>query len=145
VVHGDFHGNGGFVTNGGAVGEPDDDLRTGLRWRREKTGKPLVVLIGADWCGACRVMKNTALPQVAQDAVFQGRRLHRRRTPTRRQDIARQVMQGRLDPATGYVPARRATSWTAAAACWSAEPGERSSKFLRAGVKNSLGKLAGRE
>ena len=34
-------------------------------------GKPLVVLVGADWCGACRVMKNSALPQVAKDGVFQ--------------------------------------------------------------------------
>jgi thioredoxin-like negative regulator of GroEL len=27
-------------------------------------GKPLVVLVGADWCAACVRMKNTTLPQV---------------------------------------------------------------------------------
>lgn len=32
--------------------------------------KPLVVLVGADWCGACRVMKNSSLPQVAKDGVL---------------------------------------------------------------------------
>jgi thioredoxin-like negative regulator of GroEL len=35
-----------------------------------KTGKPLVVLVGADWCGACRVMKSQTLPQVVGDEVF---------------------------------------------------------------------------
>jgi thioredoxin-like negative regulator of GroEL len=35
-----------------------------------KTGKPLVVLVGAEWCGACRVMKSQTLPQVVSDDVF---------------------------------------------------------------------------
>jgi thioredoxin-like negative regulator of GroEL len=35
-----------------------------------KTGKPLVVLVGAEWCGACRVMKSQTLPQVVGDDVF---------------------------------------------------------------------------
>jgi len=32
--------------------------------KQQETGKPLVVLIGADWCPACQTMKNSALPQV---------------------------------------------------------------------------------
>lgn len=36
----------------------------------EETGKPLVVLIGADWCPACQVMKRTTMPQVAKDGVL---------------------------------------------------------------------------
>ena len=30
------------------------------------TGRPLVVLVGAGWCRACRKMKNSILPQVAE-------------------------------------------------------------------------------
>jgi thioredoxin-like negative regulator of GroEL len=29
-----------------------------------ETGRPLVVLIGADWCPGCRQMKQTAIPEV---------------------------------------------------------------------------------
>ena len=36
----------------------------------ESGEKPLVVMIGADWCPACVQMKNSALPQIAQDGVF---------------------------------------------------------------------------
>ncbi|HEX3869702.1 MAG TPA: thioredoxin family protein [Pirellulales bacterium] len=31
-----------------------------------QTGRPIVVLVGADWCPGCRVMKTTAMPQVQQ-------------------------------------------------------------------------------
>ncbi|MBS0210387.1 MAG: thioredoxin family protein [Planctomycetes bacterium] len=30
----------------------------------EKSGKPLVVLVGADWCPGCRTMKQTSIPQL---------------------------------------------------------------------------------
>jgi len=30
----------------------------------EKTGRPLVVLVGADWCPACQVMKDTTIPKL---------------------------------------------------------------------------------
>jgi thiol-disulfide isomerase/thioredoxin len=36
-----------------------------------ETGRPLVVLIGADWCPACRQMKTSAVPQLAQKGVLQ--------------------------------------------------------------------------
>ncbi len=29
-----------------------------------ETGRPLVILVGADWCPGCRQMKNTAMPEV---------------------------------------------------------------------------------
>ena len=29
-----------------------------------RTGRPLVVLIGADWCPGCQVMKQSAIPQL---------------------------------------------------------------------------------
>ncbi len=31
-----------------------------------ETGRPIVVLVGADWCPGCRVMKNNTMPQVQQ-------------------------------------------------------------------------------
>ena len=31
------------------------------------TNRPLVVLIGADWCPSCQVMKNSTIPQVAKE------------------------------------------------------------------------------
>lgn len=32
--------------------------------RAQETGKPLVVLVGADWCPGCRTMKQSVLPQM---------------------------------------------------------------------------------
>jgi thioredoxin-like negative regulator of GroEL len=36
------------------------------RAKTAETGKPLVVLVGADWCPACQTMKNSAIPQAAR-------------------------------------------------------------------------------
>jgi thioredoxin-like negative regulator of GroEL len=35
-----------------------------------ETGKPMVVLVGADWCPACKVMKDRVLPQIRQHGVL---------------------------------------------------------------------------
>lgn len=35
------------------------------------TGRPLVVLVGADWCPACQVMKKSILPQIAEAGGLQ--------------------------------------------------------------------------
>ena len=35
-----------------------------------ESGKPLVVLVGADWCPACQRMKNSSLPQVAKSRAL---------------------------------------------------------------------------
>ena len=34
-----------------------------------ETGRPLVVLVGADWCPACQVMKNSTMPGLAQGVL----------------------------------------------------------------------------
>ena len=31
----------------------------------QETGKPLVVLVGADWCPGCQMMHNTVMPELA--------------------------------------------------------------------------------
>jgi thioredoxin-like negative regulator of GroEL len=35
-----------------------------------KTGKPLVVMVGADWCGPCQTMRRTILPRVREHGLF---------------------------------------------------------------------------
>jgi thiol-disulfide isomerase/thioredoxin len=32
------------------------------------SGQPLVILVGADWCPACREMKHNVIPRVARDS-----------------------------------------------------------------------------
>lgn len=34
------------------------------------TGRPLVVLVGAEWCPACRQMKNNIMPEVARRGLL---------------------------------------------------------------------------
>ena len=40
-------------------------------YKEAESGKPLVVLIGADWCPGCRTMKNSVMPQVRQSGALQ--------------------------------------------------------------------------
>ena len=35
-----------------------------------ESGKPLLVLVGADWCGACQVMKKKVMPQLQRDGAL---------------------------------------------------------------------------
>ena len=35
-----------------------------------ESGKPLLVFVGADWCGACQVMKTRVMPELEQEGVF---------------------------------------------------------------------------
>ena len=35
-----------------------------------ETGRPLLVLVGADWCPGCRQMKDSVLPQLEQQGTF---------------------------------------------------------------------------
>ena len=37
-----------------------------------ETGKPMVILIGAEWCPACRTMKHEIAPEVARRGGFEG-------------------------------------------------------------------------
>lgn len=38
--------------------------------RTAKTGEPLVVLVGADWCPACQTMKSSVIPQAQQRGIL---------------------------------------------------------------------------
>ena len=38
--------------------------------RSAETGRPMVVMVGAQWCGACRQMKQNVLPEVRKQCVL---------------------------------------------------------------------------
>lgn len=37
-----------------------------------ETGRPLVILVGADWCPACQAMKGSVIPAVLRDGGLEG-------------------------------------------------------------------------
>ena len=45
---------------------PPQDATTAAYNRSMQTGRPLVLLFGAEWCPACKVMQNQILPKVRQ-------------------------------------------------------------------------------
>lgn len=62
-------------------------------YKEAESGKPLVMLIGADWCPACQTMKNSSLPKVEQDGVLQEVAFTVVNTDTQR-EIAKEAMEG---------------------------------------------------
>jgi thioredoxin-like negative regulator of GroEL len=36
----------------------------------EKSGKPIIVMVGTDWCSPCQMMKKTILPRVREHGLF---------------------------------------------------------------------------
>ncbi len=46
-----------------AISAGGQDYATAYKETTE-TGRPLVVLVGADWCPGCRQMKNSAIPEL---------------------------------------------------------------------------------
>ena len=35
-----------------------------------KTGKPMVIMVGAEWCGSCQTMEKTVLPQIRKRGLL---------------------------------------------------------------------------
>lgn len=52
-----------LVLQAAAIAPAGHDYATAFK-QTEETGKPLVVLIGADWCPGCRQMKYTTIPEL---------------------------------------------------------------------------------
>jgi thioredoxin-like negative regulator of GroEL len=46
------------------------DSYTAAHKEMTETGRPLVVLVGADWCPACRQMKQSVIPQAKREGVL---------------------------------------------------------------------------
>ena len=52
-----------------AVSAGAADYATAFQQATE-SGKPLVVLVGADWCPGCQQMKHTSIPEVERRGVL---------------------------------------------------------------------------
>lgn len=104
-----------------------------------KTGKPLVVLIGAEWCPGCVTMKKSSLPKASQDAVF-GDVVYTTVDTDKQTDVARQMMQGGTIPqlviyhktATGWAQDRLVGTQSPAAVI----------QFIKKGLKSAAEKIA---
>jgi thioredoxin-like negative regulator of GroEL len=59
----------------------------------QETGRPLVVLVGADWCPACNTMKTTAMPHVRRRGLL-GRVAFAEVNADREGRLARQLTGG---------------------------------------------------
>jgi len=58
-----------------------------------ESGRPLVVLVGADWCPACRQMKSSVMPEVARRGGLEEVSFSMVNTD-RRSGLARKLMSG---------------------------------------------------
>lgn len=47
------------------LGAPEQDYAAAVQ-QSVQSGRPLLVLLGADWCPACKVMRNSTIPAVAE-------------------------------------------------------------------------------
>jgi thioredoxin-like negative regulator of GroEL len=63
--------------------------------RRETadSGRPMVILVGADWCPACQTMKNNVVPQVKRRGML-GRVAYAVVNLDRQKDLGRQLVAG---------------------------------------------------
>jgi thioredoxin-like negative regulator of GroEL len=59
----------------------------------EKTGKPMVVMVGTDWCSPCQTMKKTILPRVREHGLLR-RVAFAVVNPDRDGDLANQITGG---------------------------------------------------
>ena len=59
------------ATSGGATGSlaAVDDYAS-ARAKIEKTGQPIVILVGADWCPACVAMKKDVMPEIRKQGIL---------------------------------------------------------------------------
>ncbi len=62
-----------------------------------ETGRPMVVLVSAEWCGACKTMERDVIPKVRQQPLF-------RRISFARVDLDRQRTLGRKLTRGGPIP-----------------------------------------
>jgi thiol-disulfide isomerase/thioredoxin len=58
-----------------------------------ESGRPLLVLVGADWCPACRTMKQSIIPQAQRQGVLKGVELAMINTD-QQPELARKLMSG---------------------------------------------------
>ena len=58
-----------------------------------KTGKPMIIMVGTDWCGPCQQMKKSILPEVRKHGMFKDVSFAMVNAD-RQQDLARKLTGG---------------------------------------------------
>jgi thioredoxin-like negative regulator of GroEL len=66
-------------------------------YKQAEAGKPLVVLIGTDWCPGCVTMKNRVMPQVEKNGTLAKVAFTQLNTDKER-ELATQMMRGNSIP-----------------------------------------------
>ena len=62
-----------------------------------ETGRPIVVLIGAEWCPGCRTMKNSVIPTAARKGLLE-KVAYAQVNTDKEGKLARKLMQGHSIP-----------------------------------------------
>jgi len=75
---------------------PEGDYKEAYR-ASQKSGQPLVVLVGADWCPGCQKMKGRVLPELRKRGMFR-RVAFARINSDRQSKLARTIMSGETIP-----------------------------------------------
>jgi thiol-disulfide isomerase/thioredoxin len=81
-----------LLLSAAAMSVGNQDYATAFK-QTEETGRPLVVLIGADWCPGCRQMKYTTIPEVERSGSLNKVAFAYVNTDEDRQ-LANQLMRG---------------------------------------------------
>ncbi|NQT36570.1 MAG: thioredoxin family protein [Planctomycetes bacterium] len=55
---------------GAAGSDSDSETYSEAVRQSNETGRPILVMVSADWCGACQRMKSTVIPQAKTRGIF---------------------------------------------------------------------------
>lgn len=116
-----------------AAGATRDSYSEAHRINAE-TGRPLVILVGADWCPACRKMKNTFLPQVARRGLLRKVAFANVNTD-REQRLAKRLTKG--DSIPQLIMFRKTPNGWKRHALVGAQSPESIEKFINAGLRTA--------
>jgi thiol-disulfide isomerase/thioredoxin len=59
-----------LLLSGGETKTADAETYTEARRTTVETGKPMVIMVGTEWCGPCQAMKKTILPRVREHGLL---------------------------------------------------------------------------
>lgn len=74
------------------VGDTNLDYESAYR-EADSTGKPMLILVGTEWCPGCVVMKNSLIPRMQREGRLRGV-VYAAIDADQRPDIARRIMSG---------------------------------------------------
>ena len=107
-----------------------------------ETGRPLVVLIGADWCPGCVTMKRSIIPQLAKQGGL-GKVSFAYVNADQHRQLAQQLMRGGSIPQL-IMYSKSPTGWSRQQLTGAHSVGE-TQAFLNRGVEQPVAALSSRE